>query len=84
MPQDILPSRQDRLATLIRLGVMPSIADEAVTWAEKRGQTVPTPAELAAEPEPDYADDIAQARQWWLFQSDISPKWKRLLSARIV
>lgn len=84
MPQDILPSRQDRLATLIRLGVMPSIAEEAIAWAERRGQTVPTPEELAAEPEPDYADDIAQARQWWLFADFVPFAFKRLLAAQPV
>lgn len=83
-PPKALPPRAARLATLIRLGVMPSIAEEAITWADARGQTVPTPDELATMPEPDYAADIAQARQWWLFQDSVPMTWKRLLAAQVV
>ena len=79
-----LPNREARLATLIRLGVMPVAAEEAVQWAEARGQTLPTDAELAADAGPEYAADIERARAWWLYASFVSMQWKRVLSARVV
>jgi hypothetical protein len=89
-----LPNREARLAELIRLGVMPAIAEEAVVWAEARGQTLPTDAELAADFAADFAAeansaanfaaDIERARMWWLWQPAVGSEWKRLLSARAV
>jgi hypothetical protein len=79
-----LPNREARLAELIRLGVLPTIAEEAVQWAEARGQRVPTPAEAASEPGPEFAADLERSRQWWLYQPSVGLKHKRLLSARTV
>jgi hypothetical protein len=77
------PSREQRIAALVRRGILPSVAERIVNEAEADGQRILAGAELA-ERFPVDAASIEQARQWWLFSTDVPTAWRRILDARQV
>jgi hypothetical protein len=83
------PTPEQRIAQLVRRGVMPSIAARAVAAVDARGGRLLTPEEEAAEAEymltPEWAAEAeAEARAWWEYTPDVSSEFRRVLDAKEV
>lgn len=65
---------------LVRIGVMPSVAERIVADAAKADQALPTDADLDEDAKVTDAD-IELATQWWLYTPTVPRKYKRLLHA---
>lgn len=73
--------RREKLrATLIAGGLLPELVDAALQAAEDAGQALPTALDVLEDSE-ITAEDIAQARRFWLYSDDVPARYKRLLSA---
>lgn len=68
-------------ASLVRMGVMPSVAERIIADANAAGQALPTAADAEQDAEITEADKETAA-QWWLYTPDVPRRFKRLLHAK--
>ena len=69
---------QELYNKLIRIGVMPSIAEQII--ADSQTDELPTEAEMDEDAKVTDGD-IELAAQWWLYTPTVPRKYKRLLHA---
>lgn len=74
-----MPTPDERIATLVRLGFMPTEAERIVNEAEAHGPELYTADELAALDTQDMG--IEATRLWWWYSPDVPQEFKRLLEA---
>lgn len=78
-----MPTREARIAALVKRGVMPATAEQIVSDVDDNGGRLLTPGEAQALAVVTDAD-IERARHWWWYSPDVPQRWRRILDARRV
>ena len=78
-----MPTREERIAALIRNGIMPATAEQIVNDVDANGGRLLTPGEAQALAVTTDTD-IERARHWWWYSPDVPQRLRRILDARRV
>lgn len=70
----------DQVKFLVGIGIMPSIAEKAVSTAERRGHVPLTRAQMVKRAE-IKTEDITLAQNWWYYTSAVPQEIRRILDA---